>query len=132
MAELQPGRYQAESPDEAVERVLSFDRNWAGFDFPRFLCAMSRIQEAVFSRKFGRSGNYFQFAAKVEQLFRNPALIALEEYGLPLQIGEKIAAAVSLSDDLDTAIGRVKTVSPHQCHLSPFEASMLLDMQRNL
>lgn len=132
LTELEPGQYQAESANEAVERVLGFDRNWAGFEFPRLLMSLWRIQEYVFQDKFGRSGNYSFFAARVEQLFRNPALVALEEYGLPLQIGEKISARVELSEDLDEAIAQIRDVDATDCALNSFEATLLGDVQKTL
>lgn len=132
LAELEPGRYQAESANEAVERVLSFDRNWAGFEFPRLLMSLWRIQAHVFQEKFGRSGNYSFFAARVEQLFRNPALVALEEYGLPLQIGEKVSARVTLSEDLDEAIAQIRDVEATECGLNTFEVRVLQDVQKTI
>jgi hypothetical protein len=132
LAELEPGRYQAESADEAVERVLTFDRNWAGFEFPRLLMALWRIQAHVLEPKLGRSGNYSFFAARVEQLFRNPALVALEEYGLPLQIGEKVSRYIELSDDLDTAMAQIRNVSGIDCDLNAFEAEILKDVQETI
>ena len=129
LEELKPGPYQAESADEAVERVLAFDRNWAGFEFPRLLMALWRIQAHVLEPKFGKSGNYSFFAARVEQLFRNPALVALEEYGLPLQIGEKVSRYIQLSDELDTAIAQIRNVRGSDCDLNTFEAELLKDVQ---
>ena len=49
-AELKPGRFAAKTSDEAVERVLRFDRNWAGFELPRLLMALSRIYNTRFCR----------------------------------------------------------------------------------
>ena len=132
LAELEPGQYQAESADEAVERVLSFDRNWAGFEFPRLLMSLWRIQAHIFEAKFGRCGNYSFFAARVEQLFRNPALVALEEYGLPLQIGEKVSRYIQLSEDLDTAIAQVRDVSNRDCDLNSFESKILKEVQETI
>ena len=132
LGELSPGEYQAESVDEAVERVLSFDRNWAGFEFPRLLMSLWRIQAYVLEPKFGQCGNYCFFAARVEQLFRNPALVALEEYGLPLQIGEKVDRFIRLSEDLDTAIAQIRSVSGPGCNLSTFETEVLKDVQENM
>lgn len=132
LAELEPSPYQAETVDEAVERVLSFDRNWAGFEFPRFLMSLWRIQTHVLDAKFGRSGNYSFFAARVEQLFRNPALVALEEYGLPLQIGEKVARHIKLSEDLDMAIVQLRDFTRTDCDLNEFEAEILKDVQENI
>ncbi|WP_295880880.1 DEAD/DEAH box helicase [uncultured Thiohalocapsa sp.] len=130
--ELTPGPYAAKSADAAVERVLEFDRNWAGFEFPRALMAMDRIQQHVFNRLFGRSGDYGFFATMVEALFRNPAAAALEEYGLPLQVFDKIERRVRLSDELDAAIAEIKLVRPEEVGLSPFEAELFNDTRAHL
>lgn len=130
--ELKPGKYQAASADEAVERVLSFDRNWAGFEFPRLLMALSRIQDHVFSKRFSASGNYSFFASRVEQLFRNPTLIALEEYGLPIQIGEKIAASFELSEEFDIALDQVRRFNASGMAFDDFERNVIKDVQRSI
>ncbi|GAT32683.1 DEAD/DEAH box helicase [Terrimicrobium sacchariphilum] len=132
LEELRPGKYQAASPDEAVERVFSFDRNWAGFEFPRLLMAVSRIQQHIFDARFGVSGNYALFAARCEQLFRNPALVALEEYGLPIQLGERIAESINLSEDLDVAIKQVKEFDPAGYGFDRFEVDLLKEVQRGV
>lgn len=131
-AELEPGQYRAETPDEAVERVLEFDRNWAGFELPRLVMALSRIQEYVFRRKFGISGNYSFFAVRLESLFRNPVAVALEEYGLPIQVTDKIEQIVKLSDDLDAALLEMKMLPAEQLNLNSFEAELLRDVQDHI
>ncbi|RMG19903.1 MAG: DEAD/DEAH box helicase [Methanobacteriota archaeon] len=130
--ELFNGQYSAKSPDEAVERVLDFDRKWAGFEFPRLLMALSRIQDYVFHSRFGRAGDYSFFCSRTEALFRNPVAAALEEYGLPIQITDKICRQISLPDELDAALEAMKMVRPEEYGLSPFEAEMLLEAQKYL
>jgi hypothetical protein len=130
--ELQPGQYRAKSPDEAVERVFEFDRHWAGFEFPRALMAMHIIQEHVFTSMYGRCGDYSFFASRVEALFRNPAAVALEEYGLPMQIVDKIEKRVSLSDELDAALEEIELVNPEEMGLSPFEIELFNDTLSHL
>lgn len=67
--ELRPGQYAAKTADEAVERVLEFERTWASFELPRYLMAVSRIQRAVFEPLGLRFGDYSSFASQVECLF---------------------------------------------------------------
>jgi hypothetical protein len=131
-AELAPGRYMAKTPDEAVERVLEFDRNWAGFELPRLMMALSRIQEHVFRSKFGMAGDYSFFAARLEALFRNPVATALEEYGLPIQVTDKIEQTIKLSDELDVAIYEMKILPAEQLNLNDFEMQLLRDVQKYL
>jgi hypothetical protein len=73
------GPYGAATADEAVERVLAFDRTWAGFELPRLMMALSEIQEHVLGKKYGISGDYGFFPRRVEALFRNPVATVLEE-----------------------------------------------------
>jgi hypothetical protein len=81
LTELVPGKYVAKSPDEAVERVLQFERNWMGFELPRLLMAVSRIQKEVLDKENLPAGDYSIFAAQAESLFRPPVITALDEYG---------------------------------------------------
>lgn len=130
--ELKPGSYAAKSPDEAVERILVFDRLWAGFELPRLLMALSRIQEAVFLEKYGRTGDYALFSHKVETMFRNPVAVALEEYGLPVQITDKIELAVRLGEDIDTALSVLKSIQSSDLPLDEFELNLLDDVKKQL
>ncbi len=131
-AELSLGQFSASTPDEAVERVLEFDRNWAGFELPRLVMALSRIQEHVFRPKFGAAGDYSFFAMRLEALFRNPVAVALEEYGLPIQITDKIEQTIKLSDELDVAIFEMKMLPAERLNLNEFEVDLLRDVQKYL
>lgn len=130
--ELEEGPYQAKTSDEAVERVLEFDRNWACFELPRALMAMSLIQEYIFTNKYGLGGDYSYFAMKIESLFRNPVAIALEEYGLPIQIMDKIARIVTLTDEIDGAIEEIRMLPVDQLGLDDFESELLIDTQSHI
>lgn len=123
--ELKEGRYQAKSADEAVERVLEFDRNWASFELPRLFMCFSNIQRYIFSERFGSAGDYSFFATRLEALFRNPVAAALEEYGLPMQVTDRISRQIPLSDEIDAALEEVKMLPADQLGLSAFEERML-------
>jgi hypothetical protein len=57
----------------------------------------------------------------------------MEEYGLPIQIGEKLTNALSLSDDLDEALDQMRKLEPSQLtFLSRFEQDLLQDLQAGL
>lgn len=79
------------SPDDVVEDTLDFLRSWAAsFAFPRYLLTIDRIQKAVFSKVRRPAGDYSFFAGQVENWFLNPALMALDEYGIPIQVSHKL------------------------------------------
>lgn len=132
LAELKPSQYAAKTPDEAVERVLQFERNWAGFELPKLLRALSSIQQHVLTQVGLPSGEYSAFAAQAESLFRSPVVAALDEYGIPLQLGEKLQSLLRTKDDLDVALVAIKSLNVTKLKLGAFEAELLADAQRAL
>jgi hypothetical protein len=130
--ELEPGKYAAKTIDEAVERIFEFDRNWAGFEFPRLLMALSRIQNYIFDRRLQAVGDYSVFATKLETLFRNPICIALEEFGLPIQLSEKIRKLISLGEDIDGAIQIITNMDVERLKLDSFEKQLLIEIQGHI
>ena len=130
--ELRPGQYAAKNPDEAVERVLDFERTWASFELPRYLMAVSRIQRAVFDPLGLPYGDYSIFASQVECLFRNPVVAALDEYGVPVQLGKRLSSLIDEDQDLDVALQKLRRLDIHNLDLDPFEKEILHDAQAAL
>jgi len=119
-------------PDQAVEDVLEFVRQWAGFHFPRLLMVLERVYNRVVDSLGGRRASYAFYATQVESLFLPRSLVALEEYGLPTQIGEQIHEAVDLDVSLDEALEKLRSVDAQRLHLSEFEAKLLSDVQSHI
>ena len=128
---LEQYEYRADA-DEAVQRSLDFLRLWAGFHFPRLLLAIDRIQRDVFSRLGIRAGNYQVFASQVEHFFLDPALVALDEYGVPLELARKLQRVLRPDGNLDEVLRRLKSLNLNQLQLSPFEARLVRDAQESL
>jgi hypothetical protein len=126
--ELNPGQYAAETADEAVERVLEFDRSWASFELPRVLRAFSDIQHHV----IGGRGNYSFFAGQMENLFRPHFQVALEEFGVPLQVSDKLTQMLAGVDSMDGALAAVKGLNIQSLNLDPFEQELIKDCQAAL
>jgi hypothetical protein len=125
-------RYSAESPDEAVERVLEFDRTWAEFEMPRFLLALSSIQGHVLKKLNRPAGDYRFFAAKLQCHFKTAVIAALDEYGIPLPIAEKLQPSLQTDDDLDKALGNLRALDTKLLRLTRFEREIVRDAQRGL
>jgi len=130
--ELRPGAYAAKSADEAVERVLQFERVWAGFELPRYLMALSRIQKHVLGSFGLATGDYRYLASQVECFFRNPVVAALDEYGIPLQVAERIQSVLGTTDDLDLALQNLKEANLAGLKLDEFERELLEDARQYL
>jgi len=118
-----------QTPDAAVEAVLQFDRNWASFEFPKLLMALSRVQEHVLDEAGLQAGDYSFFASQVECLFLAPVIAALDEYGIPIQLGRRLGGVLGTDDDLDLALSNLKRVDPASVTDDSFEAELLEEAQ---
>jgi len=118
--------------DKAVQQVLDFMRLWAGFHFPRLLRALDRIQKDVFKRLNVPSGDYEMFAVRVENLFLDPTLSALDEYGIPIQVSLKLVEQLKPNGDLDEVLERVKQLDVERIRLTQFEKLLVRDAQAYL
>lgn len=90
--------------DEALESFLEFARQWLGFRAPRLMSAVNRIQNEILARHSRPAGNYTFFIGQMEALFMSPVVIALEEYGIPLQLGEQVLPLLRHPQTLDEAL----------------------------
>lgn len=114
-----------DDPDEAVQGTLDFQRLWAMFHFPRLLRAIDRIQRDVFRRLRLPVGNFEVFASQVECLFLDPATVALDEYGVPIEIARKLKAELGADGDLDVALARLGSLDLQALDLHDFERELL-------
>lgn len=102
-------------PDEKVDviisRILDFRRLWANFHFPRLLRAMESIVNSVQRAKgASRFCDYSAFSIMVENFFFDPSLVALEEYGLPIEVSSRLESVLSHEGDLDKALIALKNI----------------------
>ena len=119
--------------DRAVEDVLDFVRTWAGFHFPRYLMALDRIQRAVYMDWMGSAGDYSAYAASVENMFTTSGLVALDEYGVPLQIAEKMRPHFGVHETVDQALQQLRQIDVRRVDtLTDFERELVRDAQAGL
>ena len=123
---------QEKEPDEAVENTLSFIRQWAQFHFPRLAMAVCRIQNAVAERLGVAQADYSFFCGQVESLFTDSALVALDEYGLPLPLAEKLENMLNSNGSLDTALKNLSILNFDKLSLTIFEKEMLNDVKKSI
>jgi hypothetical protein len=120
------------TPTQAVESVLEFERHWASFEAPRLLMALSRIQESVLAIADAPTGDYSFYASQIENLFSSPAVAALDEYGIPTQIGNRLVDDLEAEDDLDDVLAELRDYHPAPDLFDEFEQEMIGDAQRAL
>lgn len=118
--------------DERVESALEFVRQWAGHHAPRLFLSIDRIQREVFSSLGNRAGNYAFYVGRLQNLFLPAGLAAVDEYGLPVEIGWKIRANLTLDGNLDDLIASVRRLRIDGLQLSDFEKQMIVETQQSL
>jgi hypothetical protein len=123
-------QYNNHDPNQAVRAALDFLRLWAAFHFPRLLRALNLIARDVFEPRRLPVGDYSAYATRVENLFLEPALIALDEYGIPLPLARRIHRYFGNERDFDKLIERLRAVDVEKLGLAPFEQDMVLDAQK--
>lgn len=98
-----------EDVDVVIGRILDFRRLWANFHFPRLLRTIESIINSV---QQARGASYFcdysAYSIKVENYFYDSSLVALEEYGLPLEVSSKFEEILSFEGDLDKSLMALK------------------------
>lgn len=122
----------SDGPDDSVRKTLDFLRLWANFHFPRLLKMTHRIQRHLFSQVGLPPGDYDEFALNVENYFLDPTLVALDEYGVPLELARKLEGYLQPDGDLDEVLARLKALPLETMKLTPFEREILLDAQQYL
>ena len=71
------------------------------------------------------AGDYSYYAMSVESLFYDPALVCLEEYGIPLEISRKIEKNICFNGNLDLTIDKLKSINIQNLPLTQFEKRFL-------
>jgi len=59
-------------------------------------------------------------------------LVALDEYGVPLEIARNLQAQLQRDGNLDATLAALRSLDISQLALQPFEKEMLLDAKANL
>lgn len=113
------------SIDDVIKESLSFLRNWAEYKIPIAMMALNRIQKYVFARCGIEPGDYTAYANRIKHWFRHPSETILEEYGIPMQITEKIRRMCSMPDDVDGIITSVRSAIIKHVNLKPVEKNIL-------
>ncbi len=116
-----------DNPTDAVENTLSFLRNWAEHNFPRYMRVLDQIQRHVLDKYKYRTGNYELICSQVKHWFMPLSATVLEEYGVPFQITLKVENRHKLGDSVDEILTNLKAVDVTQLGLNDFEINLLID-----
>lgn len=77
-------------------------------------------------------GNYSIFVSQVESLYRSSILVALDEYGIPIQIGEQLERQYQIPDNLDAALDTIRHLDVAILDLDAYEREIVADAQSSM
>ena len=97
-----------DSINNAIELAFDIQRHWINFQFPRYLMC-----------------DYSYFASLVECYFMAPYVIPMDEYGLPIQISNKIGEITKISSNIDDALEQLRRFIPSQDCFSNIEREFI-------
>lgn len=117
--------------DDALQQILDFIDLWATFNFPRLLRVIDKIQRDVFGRMKLQPGSYEAYAKQVENLFLDPSISMLDEYGIPLELAKKLTHFMkSLDGNLDETLKKIQKLPVESLGLSEFEIELINDAKQ--
>ena len=123
---------EPEDPNQTLESALKIVRNVFCYSFPKALKALERIQSEIFQQNNLRPGEYGIYAEQVENLFLDPALFALDEYGVPIQTAIKLKSKLKANNKLDPVLDRLKKLRISSLDITTFEKEILTEIIPNL
>lgn len=120
-------RWEEHTPSEAINLRLKFIRNMVCFRLPRDIMAVNNIQVDVLAKEGIEPGDFSFFAEQLENMFLDPLLTALDEYGIPTQISVQLKNLILPSEHLNALLEKLRTLAPkiEQLQLTSFEKSLM-------
>ncbi|KPC07350.1 putative ATP-dependent superfamily II helicase [Pseudomonas syringae pv. maculicola] len=127
LSEAIENRWENVSASEAINLRLKFIRNMVCFRLPRDIMAIHKIQVDVLEREGYEPGDFSFFAEQLENMFLDPLLTALDEYGIPTQISTKIKHLILPSEHLNDLLAKLRLLAPRmeRLQLTSFEKGLM-------
>ena len=118
--------FQTTDPiNSAIELAFDIQRHWINYQFPRYLMSLGDIANDIFRKNNLPLCDYSFFASLVECYFMPPYVIPMDEYGLPIQISNKIGDIMEISSNMDEALEQLHNFIPSQDSFSNIEIEFI-------
>lgn len=126
------GVLPGQSVSDKIDEGLKIVRNIVSFQFPRDLMVLDRIISEVAGRLETATPDYSVYAEAAENLFLAPAIAALDEYGIPVQIAKKLSSFIERYD-LDQAIQDLRAIDVSNLgNFTEFERALIASVQETI
>lgn len=114
-----------DSINTAIELAFDIQRHWINFQFPRYLMSLGDIANDIFRKSKLPLCDYSYFSSLVECYFMSPYVIPMDEYGLPIQISNKIDKIIKISSSIDEAMKQLSNFTPTPEQFSSIECEFI-------
>ena len=119
-------KFQTTDPiNSTIELAFDIQRHWINYQFPRYLMSLGDIANDIFRKNNLPLCDYSFFANLVECYFMSPYVIPMDEYGLPIQISNKIGDIMEISSNMDEALEQLRSFIPSQNCFSSIEREFI-------
>lgn len=122
-----------ERNDIVTYSILHITRHWFDYKLPKWIIAISNIQEYVFTKNNLSCGNYAYTASSIENGFIHPNICALTEYDIPITALKKLSKYIDENKTPEDNLRTMKSLKIEQLHslgLLKYEISKLLNNDR--
>ncbi|PJZ70813.1 hypothetical protein CH373_18360 [Leptospira perolatii] len=102
---------EQERIDQMTFYILNISRNWFEYKIPKWLNAISDMQQYIFQKKNLIPGNYSFYSGQIEHRFLPPSLNGLLEYDIPQSIITKLQRILKLDLSTDALIDLITKLS---------------------
>ena len=116
--------------NSAIELAFDIQRHWINYQFPRYLMSLGDIANDIFRKNNLPLCDYSFFASLVECYFMPPYVIPMDEYGLPIQISNKIGDIMEISSNMDKALEQLHNFIPSQDSFSNIEIEFIEEFKK--
>jgi hypothetical protein len=121
--------------DSELLNILRFLRRGLTFEAPRWLQAVDRLQRVLLPQMGVAPGDYGPYISRIEGLFLEKPLSALEEYGVPVELIRKLSPFLAAAGaDLDAVLARLAELdaADPDLGLGRFERRLVMSAQEDL
>jgi hypothetical protein len=123
------GVLPGQSVSDKIDEALKIIRNIMTYQFPRDLMVLDRIISEVANRLELVRTDYSAYAEAAENTFLPATIAALDEYGIPIQLAQRLSSYLD-QYDLDRAIQDLKMINIESLEgFSQFELDLISSVQ---
>lgn len=126
---IEKNHQEGKDINDTIELSLDIQRQWINFKFPRYLRSLNQIANEIFKKHGYDLCDYSYYATLVENYFNPSYVVPFDEYGLPVQVTNRLRTKIHFSENLDEALQQLKKVNVNSLCLTDIEKYFIKNVQ---